>query len=433
MSAPADSAAFWQLPTPELRLQVLDPSLVVLEGDFWLQSSLSSRSQRHFYLTRTQLAYSNVTTNQSQQDNRIRRFAHISNAKIVAFEEMKTLYGLKITLREGQSAELFTEKEDSLELWLAALAEICVFTDIESDYRLQQKLGAGAYSKVYAAVDLNSGRNVAVKRLKKPQKDSFPARILSEIRILRALRHPCIVQLLRVYEERTDTCLVLSLLPGVSLQRYLSGHGPLDEESVKDILRSLLETLVYLEDCGVVHRDIKPDNIMVETSGGQLNCALVDFGLAISTGDAHDGSICGTPGYIAPEMFTKREISPAADIFSAGMVAYTALRGRNPFVHLDKKTSLSLNQHARVSFTAPRWSKVSPLLLNLLSEMTAFNPAQRPSASACLQHPCFFESSSNTDCRKTSLCGFSVASSSGDSTNGGDEKSPISGIIAQVP
>jgi serine/threonine protein kinase len=218
--------------------------------------------------------------------------------------------------------------------------------------------------------------------------------------------------------------LVLSLVPGLSLQRYMSGCGPLGESKVKDLMRSLLETLVYLHGCGIVHRDIKPDNVIVDTRDGHLTCRLVDFGLAIRVADINGTNICGTPGYIAPEILNQRPVDTQADIFSAGMLAYTALRGRNPFTHFDRKTTLSLNKRAQLSFRSPRWAKHSPSLLNLLTNMTSLDPAQRPTASECLRHPCFEESSEDSSCihGRYSLLG-TQASSSESSTNG-DDRSP---------
>lgn len=424
MSAPADNLDFWQLPQPELRLQDLRTDLVVIEGDLWLQPSLTPTSLRRFYLTRSMMAYSAVTFIQSTADRRIRRVANVVNAKVAAFEQTKAVYVLRIAPSKATAMELFSDRADELDRWLAALAEVCVFTEIENDYKFLHKLGAGTYAQVYAAIELGTGKHVAVKRIKPSHNETASGEMSSEIRVLRELRHPGIVQLLRVYETWKDTCLVLSLLPGLSLQRYMSAYGPLGEGKTKELLRSLLDILVYLHKCEVVHRDIKPGNVMVDTRSGNLMCKLIDFGLAIKVADIQEVNICGTPGYIAPEILSHKEMGTKADIFSAGMVAYTALRGKNPFIFFDRKTTLSLNQHAQISFSSPRWTQFSPSLLNLLTQMTALNPSERPTASECLRHPCFAERNIGSDCvksRHSLIC--TQASGSENSTNG-DDRSP---------
>ena len=353
---------------------------------------------------------------------------NIVNAKVTAFEYAKTLYVLRITQSGKNAVELYCDRADELDCWLSALSEMCVFTDIESDYKFLQMLGSGTYARVYSAVELDSGRHVAVKRISQKS----PQNISSEITILREIRHPGIVQLLKVYENWKDTCLVLSLESGLSLQRYISGCGSLGESKVKELMRSLLETLVYLHGCGIVHRDIKPDNVIVDTQDGHLTCKLIDFGLAIRVTDMKEVNVCGTPGFIAPEILNQRAVDTQADIFSAGMLAYTALRGRNPFTHFDRKTTLNLNKRAQLSFNSPRWAKHSPSLLHLLTSMTSLEPAQRPTASECLCHPCFEESSDDFSCipGRYSLVG-TQASSSENSTNGDDR--PPGADFSPVP
>lgn len=342
------------------------------------------------------------------------------NAKVTAFEYAKALYALRITSSGKHTVELYCHRADELDRWLSALSEVCVFTDIESDYRFLQMLGSGTYARVYSAVELDSGKHVAIKRINQKSTEH----ISSEITILREIRHPGVVQLLKVYENWKDTCLVLSLVPGLSLQRYMSGCGALGENKVKELLRSLLEALAYLHGCGIVHRDIKPDNVIVDTQDGHLTCKLIDFGLSIRVVDIKEANICGTPGYIAPEILNQRAVDTQADIFSAGMLAYTALRGRNPFTHIDRKTTLNLNKRAQLSFHSPRWAKHSPSLLNLLTHMTSLEPSQRPTALECLRHPCFEESSDDFSClhERYSLLG-TQASSSESSTNG-DDRTP---------
>ena len=405
----------------ELRMRVLKDEEIQMEGELWLDGVC----KRYVFLTQGKLAYSAVNIMQSERDRRVRRVAEVRNVRVAAFEEGRR-WGLWGGDR-GQG-ELYCERKEELEQWLQSLSSLSFLTNIESDYHFLHKLGTGSYSQVFAASDTTTSQQVAIKRIVKNQWEPFPARLTNEVEVLRRLDHPGVVKLLRVYEERKDVCLVLSYQPGLSLQSFFSARWPLAEEHIRQVIANLLETLVYVHSRGVVHRDMKPENVIVEWRGQSLSCCLIDFGLASPLSTLKPG-LCGTPGYVAPEVLRHQVTSEKVDIFSLGMVAYTLVKGKNPFAHIDRQTTLLLNQKCRLNYDPSKWREVSPQFLTLLQEMTQEAPHLRPSAEECLRHPWFSVELSASQSPLPYPKGLKQMSPSGqpasEASTNGDEKSPL--------
>lgn len=380
---------------------------------------LEQERKRYVVLLRTKLVYCAVRSNQSEKDRRVRRVAEVRNGRVVSFHSTKQC-GFRID--RGLSTEFFCLSRSDLEKWISALSAVCCLSSIDHDYRILHQLGSGSYSQVFVASDRKSECLVTVKRIVKNQWEPFPPRLESEVAILRSLDHPGTVRLLRVYEEWKDVCIVLSYKAGVSLQTFALAHGPLPEVQVREVIGSLLHTLLYIHSQDIVHRDIKPDNVIIDCDNGSLSCCIIDFGLAAKTADLGPG-VCGTPGFIAPEILRQEKCDQRVDIFSLGMVAYTLAQGRNPFAHIDRQTTLTLNEKCVLNFDRSRWEGVSEEMLNLLQLMTAKDPRNRPNTRDCLDHPWFRLELTPHPCQSFAQQRNSYSAASDASTNG-DEKSP---------
>ena len=198
-------------------------------------------------------------------------------------------------------------------------------------YRILRPLGSGAMAVVWVAEHRKLRRRVALKRLN--LHDSSPEaseRFERESRIAASLQHPRIVAVHDYLEHDGSPYIVMELVPGGTL-RSLIGH--LTQEQTFAVLADVLEALVYTEEREVVHRDIKPDNVLVATDG---RVKLADFGIAKLVGDGPDrltasGIAVGTPEYMAPEQATAEAVSAATDLYAVGMLAYHLLAGRTPF------------------------------------------------------------------------------------------------------
>lgn len=209
-----------------------------------------------------------------------------------------------------------------------------------------------------------------------------------EIEILRKLKgEKGVVALLAVYDDYKDVCLVLRLEEGMSLKAFIGKNLPVPEDQMRIILLNLLTTLAMVHSLHIVHRDIKPDNIIINPAANFTPC-LLDFGLATDLMALQNKQICGTPGYIAPETLRGEVGDARVDVYGLGMVGWTMAKGKNPFVGGDRRETLMRNREGRVEGEG-----VGELLRDLLGRMTSPDPSSRPTVSECIQHPWFSEES----------------------------------------
>ena len=201
-------------------------------------------------------------------------------------------------------------------------------------YEVNQILGRGAFGIVLKAVDEKLQRVVAIKLLALEIATTSPARkrFLREARTSASVRHEHVVNIYAV-EEQPVPYMVMEYIPGQTLQQRLDDVGPLDVATVLRLGRQIAEGLAAAHAEGLIHRDIKPGNILLE-AGVIERVKITDFGLARAADDAsmtQSGLIAGTPMYMAPEQAMGHKIDQRADLFSLGSVLYQMISGRAPF------------------------------------------------------------------------------------------------------
>lgn len=239
-------------------------------------------------------------------------------------------------------------------------------------------LGKGKYAQVFAAIDKETNRTVAVKRFNNDNTID-PSVISSEIEALKAVdRHPNIVELLDFYPEENYVYLVLEHLKGRSLLDQLSFQRRFKLSQVRSISQQLISALFHCHSVGLIHRDIKAENIMYNSQNGRLH--LVDFGLSIMA--TKGVSLCGTIGFISPEMAFGRPYDAKTDIWSAGMLLYILATGKMPYFHPHEPMMLKFIQSGAVSYP----KDMDPTCKSFLQAMLAANPMERASASELLTH-----------------------------------------------
>jgi hypothetical protein len=205
-------------------------------------------------------------------------------------------------------------------------------------YRLERRLGAGAFGTVWLARDERLEREVAVKILPRERTTSHPpGRFEREARAAARLSHPAIVTLYEAAVDDDGAYLVSELVRGATLDTLLE-RGQLSDRDIVGIALALCDALQHAHDHGVVHRDVKPSNVLVpEAPGSSAHVAkLTDFGVArLVGGDALTltGDVLGTLAYMAPEQAEGLEASEPADLYSLALVIYEALSGVNPVAH----------------------------------------------------------------------------------------------------
>jgi serine/threonine protein kinase len=209
--------------------------------------------------------------------------------------------------------------------------------DFEEYFRFVENIAAGAFGKVIRAVDLRTNQEVAIKIIDKDAHSKRLNMIKKEIDILQQLRHKNIVKFLNFREANTKLYIVMKLLSGGTIKNLIEKrkqiNKPLTEEDSSIIMKHLLEAVKYLHEREIVHRDIKPDNVMFENPEEFSSLKLIDFGLSAQHFDnifLYD--LCGTLIYMAPEQLEKRAYSKPIDMWSCGMIMFILLNnGLHPF------------------------------------------------------------------------------------------------------
>ena len=206
-------------------------------------------------------------------------------------------------------------------------------------YEIGERLGSGGMSSVHQATDLILERTVAVKILAEHLSDDerFVARFRREALAVAKLIHPNIVQ---VYDTGIDEgrhYIVMEYVQGRSGAQILQRHGPLDAETTAEIGAQACAGLDYAHRRGIIHRDVKPGNLMIvggPVGGGEMTMKLTDFGIARAveqTRITQVGSVVGTAAYLSPEQVRGEEATPATDVYALGVVLYQFLTGRLPY------------------------------------------------------------------------------------------------------
>jgi eukaryotic-like serine/threonine-protein kinase len=221
-------------------------------------------------------------------------------------------------------------------------------TDIGGRYRLERRLGAGGMSTVFLAHDSVLERRVAVKLLAEHLSDDedFVARFRREALAAAKLQHPNIVQVFDSGEDEPSSrhFIVMEYVNGPSCADLLREHRRLGVEQTVEIVRGACHGLDYAHRAGVVHRDVKPGNLLVSDESGTVK--LADFGIAKAaeqTRITQVGAVLGTAAYLSPEQATGEEAEPPSDMYSLGVCAYQFLTGRLPHEY-SSLTELALKQ-----------------------------------------------------------------------------------------
>ncbi|MFJ8831042.1 MULTISPECIES: serine/threonine-protein kinase [Micromonospora] len=251
-------------------------------------------------------------------------------------------------------------------------------TTIGGRYSLRSPVGNGGMGTVWRATDTLLRRDVAVKEVVLPpglapsDRDALYERTLREARAAAAIQHPAVVQVYDVVTEGGRPWIVMELLDARSLADMVIEDGPVPPRAVAKIGIALLGALEVAHAIGVLHRDVKPANVLICTDG---RCVLTDFGVARMPTDVQlttPGMVLGSPHFISPERAMGQEFGPPSDLFSLGVTLYTAVEGRPPF---DKGDPIE-TMHAVVEdppATPQRSGPLTGVLMGLLEK----DPARR--------------------------------------------------------
>ncbi|MFF4259278.1 serine/threonine-protein kinase [Streptomyces sp. NPDC001663] len=241
-------------------------------------------------------------------------------------------------------------------------------------YTQIKELGSGASGRVVLATHDTTGTQVAIKYLAEQLRDdpAFREIFRAEARLLGELHSPHVVELYEYVESPRGAAIVMELVDGVPLRKLLREHGATTPEAALVVLKGSLLGLAAAHTAGVVHRDYKPDNVLVAADGSSK---LVDFGIAVPSGVAANAS--GTPTYMAPEQWTGGEAGPATDVYAATATFFECLTGMKPY------PGQTLAELAIQHIEAPIPDELAPEPVRpLIRRGLAKTPEERPESAA---------------------------------------------------
>lgn len=253
-------------------------------------------------------------------------------------------------------------------------------------YRLGQRIGSGAMGVVWQAHDERLHRIVAVKQLlqqpglSSAQAEEARLRSMREGRIAARLSHPNAITVYDVTEDGGQPWLIMEYLPSNSLAAVLQERGPLPPREAARIGAQIAAALTAAHAAGIVHRDVKPANVLIAEDG---TVKITDFGISRAAGDVTvtaTGMLTGTPAYLAPEVAKGENPTSQADVFSLGSTLYTSVEGHSPF-GLSENTFALLHAVAAGKVNPPQ--SAGPLTA-LLMQLLRLDPAQRPTMPAAM-------------------------------------------------
>ena len=258
---------------------------------------------------------------------------------------------------------------------------------LDGRYRVGRLLGRGGYARVHEAVDTALQRSVALKIFDGDGADpSDVARVRSEIRLLASVSHPSLVTLYDARLSGSPAYLVMELISGPTLSDRIA-RGPLPAREVALIGCEIAEAFAVIHARGIVHRDVKPSNILIRPAahvGQTPRATLADFGIAALVGATRvtrADTVIGTAAYLSPEQARGLPAAPTSDVYALGLVLLEALTGSRPFGSRTPHEALA----ARLVSTPGIPAHVPPAWREVLQRMTALEPAERPDAAGVIR------------------------------------------------
>ncbi|MCA9619363.1 MAG: serine/threonine protein kinase [Myxococcales bacterium] len=232
---------------------------------------------------------------------------------------------------------------------------------IDGRYRLLHPIGKGGQASVYAAFDTQASKNVAIKVLLRHLKRNADAttRFAVELEAAQSVRHEALVEVYGHGDHAGLPYITMELVEGTPLSEHLHEHGPLSPLHALQLAHQVAGGLARLHEAGVVHRDVKPANLIIRiTTDGDLKAKVTDFGYARIAGRSHTakGFIVGTASYMAPEQVVGEAVDGRTDVYALGVTLYYAVTGEVPFVGRDHVQVMAHHVHTE----APAPSKISP-------------------------------------------------------------------------
>ncbi|XP_016944139.1 calcium/calmodulin-dependent protein kinase type 1 isoform X2 [Drosophila suzukii] len=282
---------------------------------------------------------------------------------------------------------LFGKKDSGKKAKAKEIRELNKQVSIEEKYNLHGLLGTGAFSEVRLAESKETpGDHFAVKIIDKKALKGKEESLENEIRVLRRLTHPNIVQLLETYEDKSKVYLVMELVTGGELFDRIVEKGSYTEKDASHLIRQILEAVDYMHEQGVVHRDLKPENLLYYSPDDDSKIMISDFGLSKMEDSGIMATACGTPGYVAPEVLAQKPYGKAVDVWSIGVISYILLCGYPPFYDENDANLFAQILKGEFEFDSPYWDEISESAKHFIKNLMCVAVEMRYTCKQALAH-----------------------------------------------
>jgi len=388
----------WRFPDKALTIDMSD---IIFQAPLYkFSESCVKFKQRYFVLTQENLFYlhsEETPTIVAYMPTQWVRVDYLPNFKTTPFGT----YHCFRFVRNMKFVDLYCDNETHFNEWKEQFCRVFIQCDFHTKFNTIKMIGKGSFARVYLIENKKTKRNFAVKAFSKEYLLSQPKgreSLMNEIEVMQRLKHPYIMNLEEIHESRNSVYLVVELLEGGELLHYISSKETLSTLDYYQVMKCILEALAYMADKKIMHRDLKPDNMILKERSKLQQCTLkiVDFGLStVCDVPEYLFKRCGTPGYVAPEVINAPSnvnihYSPKCDVFSVGVIFYIMLTQKSPFDGRSFKEILQKNKNCQVDFESSSL-KVNPAARDLLMRMLDKNPETRITARDALKHPFFVE------------------------------------------
>ncbi|XP_060064382.1 serine/threonine-protein kinase DCLK1-like [Ylistrum balloti] len=334
-----------------------------------LRSAKSPRSSR-------KLSLSNRSLNEDYHESRSARSSPLSSPlsspRMSRKSSGRVVSAPKYRLQEGLDGESYAGPPS-----------------LGKKYEIGRVIGEGNFAVVMECIDRTTNKRYALKKIDKTKCKGKEQMIENEVSILRKVQHPNIIMLLEEFDAKDELYLVMEYVKGGDLFDSIAMATKYTEQDASGMFYNLCSALKYLHNLNIVHRDVKPENLLVfQHTDGTKSIKLGDFGLATYATEVLY-TVCGTPTYVAPEILAEIGYGFKVDVWAAGVILYILLSGFPPFVSTSNDQEELFDQilDGKFEFTPPFWDEVSDSAKDLISKMLDVDPECRLSAADVLVHP----------------------------------------------
>ena len=391
--------SLWEKPSGDI---VIDEKDILFQAPMHRVLNDNMAESRKFYFVLTQKYLFML---KSEEEPRILR---VMNSKWVRcdYQKVKNEEGSAessiftiLFIRNMRYTKLFTLDSAHFTKWKQHLCKVFLQCDFHDKFHTLKMIGKGSFARVYLVQNKENGRRYAVKAFSKEyllSQNKGKESLINEIEVMQRLNHEFVMNLEEIHESKNSIYLVLELLEGGELLNYISVQNKLSLRDCHRIIYCILSALAYMDEKKIMHRDLKPDNMILKKKEPLSQCTLklVDFGLATKHDiDEYLYKRCGTPGFVAPEVINAPSnqnihYDPKCDVFSTGVIFYILLTEKSPFDGRSFKEILQKNKKCNIDFDVKQLNTNSPAV-DLLKKMLIKDPVKRLSAKQALKHPFF--------------------------------------------